>query len=258
MAGKLRIGGVSYGVGAPLLEGLDSDPEVDFSLDSPAALITPLREGLLDAALLSSIEAFRNPGYSVLSGLGIACRGPARSVRAFARPGPIETVGLDHGSATSVALLKILLHHGLLGEVVENPTFEAIEPTLELDRLPHDLVMFIGDCGLQAESDSRTPLDLGELWHSWTGLPFVFAIWLIRGNAPADIIARKLFAAREAAVAAKVSDGTDGAIYYDIGEEDLVGLRRFHREAADLDLADPALELHFHDFPMSADSGANA
>ena len=256
MAGKLRIGGVSYGVGAPLLEGLDTDPEVDFLLDSPAALIAPLREGHLDAALLSSIEAFRSPGYSVLRGLGIASNGPARSVRAFARPGPIESIGLDDGSATSVALLKILLHQGLLGEVADNPTFETIEPTLELDRLPHDLVMFIGDVGLRADPDSRTCLDLGELWHSWAGLPFVFAIWLIRRDAPADVIAGKLFAARKAAIASQVRDGTDGAIYYDIGDEDLAGLRRFHREAADLDLADPSLELQFHDFPMSA--GADA
>jgi len=27
-------------------------------------------------------------------------------------------------------------------------------------------------------------LDLAEEWHAWTGLPFVFALWLIRKDAP--------------------------------------------------------------------------
>jgi chorismate dehydratase len=27
-------------------------------------------------------------------------------------------------------------------------------------------------------------LDLAEEWHAWTGLPFVFALWLVRRDAP--------------------------------------------------------------------------
>ena len=27
-------------------------------------------------------------------------------------------------------------------------------------------------------------LDLAEEWHAWTGLPFVFALWLVRADAP--------------------------------------------------------------------------
>ena len=59
---------------------------------------------------MSSIEAFRTPGYAALADLGIACRTEARSVRAFKKPGAtIARVGIDDGSETSVALLRILL-----------------------------------------------------------------------------------------------------------------------------------------------------
>src|SRR5262249_56631459 len=100
----VRLGGVSFGVGAPLLAGLAEDPAVELIAETPAALIELLRAGQLDAALVSSIEAFRTPGYRVAPRLSICCEGPARSVRAFARRGArIRSVALDSGSESSVA-----------------------------------------------------------------------------------------------------------------------------------------------------------
>jgi chorismate dehydratase len=105
----IRIGGVPYGVGAPLLTGLANDPAVAFVQAPPTRLIAQLRAGELDAALVSSIEAVRLPGYRVAPGLGIACKREIRSVRAFRRRGtPIRSVGLDRSSATSVAMLRLL------------------------------------------------------------------------------------------------------------------------------------------------------
>ena len=138
--------------------------------------------------------------------------------------------------------MQILLHRGLLGECAQALELETIEPTLEPDEMPQDVVMMIGDCGLAADPGSRHPVDLGETWHEWTGLPFVFALWLLRAHVDADLLRPKLLAARAAAIAAGTTDGTDGAIYYEIGEDELRGLRRFHTEAAALDLADAAIE----------------
>lgn len=239
---KIRIGGVPYGVGAPLLEGLESDPSIDFVRIPPIELVRDLRDGTLDAALVSSIEAFRRPDYGTVAGLSIASRGPARSVRAFKKTGPIRSVGLDSGSATTVVLLRILLAAGRLGEVAEDVEFDTISPTMDPDSLPHDLVMLIGDCGLHANSDRPDILDLGACWFDWIGLPFVWALWLIRPEVePADILA-KLHEARRAALEANVDDGTDGAIYYDFGAAELAGLRRFRNAAAALDLADGSIE----------------
>ena len=42
-------------------------------------------------------------------------------------------------------------------------------------------MLFIGDHALRAEATGDYPFlyDLGELWHSFTGLPFVFALWQV-------------------------------------------------------------------------------
>ena len=77
---KIRIGGVPYGVGAPLLAGLDSDPTATLTQAPPTQLIARLRAGELDAALVSSIEAMRESKVSgmvrVLIGIS-TCRGAA-------------------------------------------------------------------------------------------------------------------------------------------------------------------------------------
>ena len=238
----MRIGGVPYGVGAPLLEGLEADPGIDFIRIPPSELVRDLRDGTLDAALVSSIEAFRRPGYSTVAGLSIASKGPARSVRAFKKPGPIRSVGLDSGSNTTVTLLQILLANGRLGETADHVDFETIDPTLDPDSLPHDLVMLIGDCGLNAQSKRPEILDLGACWFDWTGLPFVWALWLVRPGVKTTELVPKLHLARRAAIEAEIDDGTNGAIYYELGTDELSGLRRFRDGAAALDLADGSIE----------------
>lgn len=237
-----------YGVGAPLRAGLADRTGISLVEDLPSRLIARLRAGTLDAALVSSIEAFREPGYQAVGGIGICCKGPARSVRAFARRGtdPIASVGLDDASETSSCLLRILLagplQTGALAGRLDPgspPTFERVDPTDTPDALPHDLVMLIGDCGLRADPGGRDVIDLGAAWHEWTGLPFVFALWLVAPHAAdrAPELATALTEARRAGVAAEGQDGTGGAIYHDLGAAELEGLARFHREAAVLGLA---------------------
>ncbi|MHC4512158.1 MAG: menaquinone biosynthetic enzyme MqnA/MqnD family protein [Planctomycetota bacterium] len=237
----IRIGGVPYGVGAPLLVGLDENPAVELVREFPARLVDRLRAGQVDAALASSIEAFRRPGYLVAPHLCIACKGPARSVRMFRKPGdgPVKTVALDVGSETSVALLKILLNREM---DLSGIRFRRIEPTTRLDELQDDLVLLIGNAGLTADPGGRQVTDLGEAWHQWAGLPFVFALWLIAPDADPDEVVPHLLAAHRRATQEEVSDGTQGAIYYQLGDEEHAGLRRFHIEAAELALADPQIE----------------
>lgn len=247
-----RIGGVPYGVGAPLLAGLDSDPAVTLVQAPPTRLIAGLRAGELDAALVSSVEAVRQPGYAVAAGLGIACKHEIRSVRAFRRRGaPIRTVGLDESSATSVALLRILLAHRFAGEVAPAPAFTAIPPTRQPDALPHDLVLLIGDHGLAADPGQREVWDLGRLWCEWTGLPFVFAVWVLRAGADAAGVLPILHRARQRGRALGPIDGTHGAAHYDLDADDVRGLQRFWAEARALDLASTA-DPRFLSLPIPA------
>ncbi len=227
----IRIGGVPYGVGAPLLAGMDSDPAVTLVREAPTRLIERLRAGTLDCALVSSIEAIRAPGYVIAPGLGIACKQEIRSVRAFRRPGsPIRTVGLDQSSATSVALLRLLLTNVHAADVAADVRFETIAPTRTPDALPHDLVLLIGDNGLLADPGRRSAWDLGREWRRWTGLPFVFALWVVRAGADAAAVLPALRAARERGRKLAAVDGTHGAAHYDLDDEDRRGLARFWAE----------------------------
>lgn len=233
-----RIGGVPYGVGAPLLAGLDADPRVQLTRAVPARLVALLRAGELDCALVSSIEAIAAPGYTVVPGLGIACRHEIRSVRAFRRPGTIiRSVGLDESSATSVALLRLLLANARPAEVAADVRFEPIAPTRTPDALPHDVVLLIGDAGLHADPGDRETWDLGAEWRRWTGLPFVFALWLVRVGAHAAALLPVLRAARERGRHLGAVDGTHGAAHYDLDDDDVRGLRRFWAECRTAGLA---------------------
>jgi len=235
----IRIGGVPYGVGAPLLGGLDQDPDIDLVLEPPTQMIPDLRKGLLDAALLSSIEAIRHPGYTVAKKLGIACKQEIRSVRAFRRRGTkIKTVGCDQSSATTVALLKLLLTHVHKDETAAEVEFSTIEPTREPDALPHDLVMLIGDPGLEADAGKREVWDLGTEWVQWTGLPFVFAVWVMRPGVDHEAVLPALHRGRELGRERGAVDGTEGAAHYELDDEDMRGLQRFWNECRALGLAD--------------------
>lgn len=234
----IRIGGVPYGVGAPLLAGLESDPNVTLVQAPPTTLITHLRAGELDAALVSSVEAIRQPGYAVAAGLGIACKQEIRSVRAFRRPGvPIRSVGLDESSATSVALLRILLATRHASELAGAVAFTPIAPTRTPDALPHDLVLLIGDHGLAADPGQRQVWDMGQQWHQWTGLPFVFAMWVLRPGADPTVVLPVLAQARQRGRQLGPVDGTHGAAHYDLDADDVRGVQRFWAEARALQLA---------------------
>ncbi len=234
----MRIGGVPYGVGARLLVGLAGDPEVELSRTVPSRLVTELREGRIDAALVSSIEGFRRPGYRAVHGLGICCEGPVGSVRAFHRPGvaTVRSVGLDTSSETSVALLRILLAKRI--PTSPDCVLERIEPTREPAALPHDLVLLIGDPGLEADPGDREVLDLGAEWQALTGLPFVFALWLIRPGVDAERIAERLHRAWETARALP-RRADEAQVHYLLGDAERQGLARFAAEALQLGLAEP-------------------
>jgi chorismate dehydratase len=250
---RLRIGGVPYLVGAPLLEGLDQEPSVELVREPPRQMIAPLRQSRLDAALLSSIEAFRRPGYTALGDIGIACDGPVRSVRLFLRKAPrdVVTVAFDRSSETSVALTRILLERRFGARL--GRTFD-IEPTRQPFAIDADAVLLIGDAGLFARHGDRQVLDLGQEWRAWQGLPFVFALWLIRpepavaaagplpDNHHSIRVARELWAAHHRGCERGVEDGTGGAIRYELTAEHREGLRVFREEASGLGLCEPGIE----------------
>jgi chorismate dehydratase len=80
---------------------------------------------------------------------------------------------------TSVALTKILFEKWRGG----GRKFVAMLPDLE-NMLAHcDAALLIGDPALQVDRSKYHTLDLAEEWIRYTGKPFVFAFWAVRGKA---------------------------------------------------------------------------
>ena len=151
-----------------------------------------LAAAALQVSVVSAVEYARNAAaYHLLPDLAITCDGPVHSVALFSRR-PVEaldgrTVLLTASSRTSVLLLELLCRHRW-GVQPRFATARAEAPDLDaLAGLPHDAVLVIGDAALLLRAKALYPvhLDLGAEWKQWTGLPFVFAVWAARREAPA-------------------------------------------------------------------------
>ncbi|MBM4075391.1 MAG: menaquinone biosynthesis protein [Planctomycetes bacterium] len=173
------IGAVSYLNSKPLVEGLDEiiRGRATLRLDYPSRLAEDLSSGDLDVALIPSIEYFRGDGYEVISDACVAAHGPVLSVKLYSRVpwGEITSLALDEGSRTSATLARILLgeQHGVY------PRLEPLPMDLKAESSTTDAVLVIGDRAMFPPNESFVETwDLGEEWYNWTGLPFVFAMWV--------------------------------------------------------------------------------
>jgi chorismate dehydratase len=148
----------------------------------PTELNRLLFEGRIDVSPSSSIEYARNSGrYILLPDLSITSKKEVKSIILQSRV-PIgeldrKTVGLTTASATSVVLLKILLEK----RYKARPDYSSFQQGQGDPFGTVDAMLFIGDHALRAGATGDYPFlyDLGELWHSFTGLPFVFALWQV-------------------------------------------------------------------------------
>ncbi len=265
---KIRVGAVNYLNTKPLIFDFERvAPQAQLVLDLPSRLADDLATGRLDAALIPSIEFFRDPSYTIVSNACIACRGPVLSVKLFSR-GPIEsirTLALDEGSRTSVALTRILLYerHGLEPRTVPLPIDCSLEDT------DADAVLLIGDRAIHSPAGRFDVVwDLGDEWCRWAELPFVFAMWVARGGVDlagldtalaesrdAGLAHLSEIAAREAAPLGLtrpqcVSYLRDNLYFY-LGPREQRGLELFYHKAAQLGLAPRGVELGLSDCQAS-------
>lgn len=173
---KFRIGSVPYLNAAPLTRDLPG--ELLFA--PPSQLAKMIRNGELDAALVSVTEVLMNDRYDILDGVAIASLGEVYSVLlAHKKPlAQVTEVFCDTASLTSVNLLKVLLaERGL------KPAFKPLESYAAAKE--KDFVLLIGDPAIEFQ---RAPheheiFDLGYAWHEMTKLPFVYAVWALRRGA---------------------------------------------------------------------------
>lgn len=185
----LRIGCVKYLNARPLTHGWLGPVEYDH----PANLCRRLRAAQLDIAFVSSFEWLTDPTYNIVDGVAVGADGTVYSV--FLAHGgaveDVEEVELDPASSTSMNLLRCLL-----GEHGFTPKLITPAPGTEQSVTKTRARLFIGDQAIRFRQEHSANLefcDLGSWWKVTTGLPFVFALWLIRPEvAHAKEIANRL------------------------------------------------------------------
>ena len=260
----VRIGAVTYLNSRPLVQHLGRLlPWASISLDYPSRLADQLASGQLDAALIPSVEYFRRPGYEVISDACVAARGEVMSVRLYCRvhPGQIRTLALDEGSRTSAALTRVILaeHFGVFPDSEPLPLEATTADTTA------DAVLLIGDRAMHAPAERfARVIDLGEFWYEWTGLPFVFAMWVARRDSKTEGLEETLSHARDLGVEDIASIARTEAprlglsettaftyltqnLHYHMTSAERSGLRLFCELAAQHHLVNPNVELIFRD-----------
>ena len=193
--GKLNVGKIPYANLFPIFHYLERNGNKEkyrFINGAPSELNKMLRAGELDMSPSSSVEYLKNKSqYRFLPYLSISSAGPINSIFLFSRF-PIEKLGgkqiaVTSESDTSTALLKVILKEFLSLDCRFEPT-----KTKNVNELlsSYAAALHIGDTAMTEGKKLRNGMsgsipglniyDLGELWHKHTGLPFVYALWLIR------------------------------------------------------------------------------
>lgn len=199
----MRVGRIPYINCFPVYGAVDRGiVPVDATLVDgvPTALNQMMAQGTLDVSVVSAVEYARDwERYLLLPDLAISSDGPVRSVMLFSTE-PVQAlhgkrVLVSRSSMTSVRLLELLFEHVWRAQ----PDFvpgDAEADTLARDRAgPVAARLVIGDAALMLQNENhpvtvahgqRYPYvyDLGAEWKSWTGLPFVFAVWVAQRTTP--------------------------------------------------------------------------
>jgi len=218
----------------------------------PTELNRLLSAGELDVANVSSVEYANNPErYVLLPSLCVGSDGAVESVQLVTQlPLPaVQTIAVTRDSATSVALVKVLVPHAEILPEGEDA----------------DARLLIGDAALHSAFSDPTPHhDLGALWRERTGLPMVFAVWAAQRDCEPDALARLDRALRGAVaeasehadLVAKAAGERHGfpagylaryfeKLRYGFGERERAGLRRFYELAAERGAIPGVPELRF-------------
>ena len=274
MPGKIRLGRIGYLNVLPLHHPLESGIlQGDFEVlaGPPAELNRLMGQGRLDLSGCSSIEYARHPAkYLLVPDLAIGSRGPVKSVLLLCRSTPEDldgkTVLVSAATHTSAALVDLLLRQ----QVGVRPVYETGDASAVLasGKRP-EAILCIGDeaLSLRLHPDYPGRMDLGEAWRQWTGLPFIFGVWIARRDAlirrRGEILAgaRLLLAAKAwgqehmdeiAALAAGQASMDEAAmrayfegLVYDLGPEELAGLKLFYKMLAAAGVIDSEPELEF-------------
>ena len=241
-----RIGRIPYLNSEVFYYGMAGEADVELLPLAPRALSDAAVDGGLDAGPVPLVTCFElEHTFRPLGDFCIATVEKARSILLYSKR-PVDemtgaVVGVTGETSTSVRLMKTLLSRRF--RVTPNRY-------VGLDDEPTDAFLLIGDEALrQRRGVPGYPhlYDLGEEWHRWTGLPFVFARWVVRRDLNDDkvrwleaLLSRSielgLAAVEEIAAARRDLDMTCEEIvqyvrsfHYQLGDEEMKAIDKFRR-----------------------------
>lgn len=245
----------------------DAGRHFDIAYTLPSGCARALADGSADLGIIPAAAYTQIPGLQILPDIAIASRQAVRSILLVSHKplDKIRSVALDTSSMTSVALTKVLFQKWLGG----GRTFTPMEPDLANMLSQCDAGLLIGDPALQVDRSRYQTLDLAEEWIRFTGKPFVFAFWAVRGKAlrdadPALDISGIFRESRDhglrepsltrivAEWAPKLGLSPESVrsylinnIHYELDAECIAGLQMFYRYAAEVGALPPAPDLRF-------------
>jgi chorismate dehydratase len=199
----LRVAAISFLNPAPLLYNFEHEPLAttlarNYALHytTPAQCARQLIDGTADLGLIPI--ASLTSSLAIVPGCTIASLHEVRSIlllvknpRGLARNEALQqvrSIAADAASRSSQAYLRILFEHFHH----TRPALKELAASPPLDMLAHhDAALLIGDPALLAREQRNTIdphnellwLDLAQLWHEHTGLPWVAAVWAVRPEA---------------------------------------------------------------------------
>jgi predicted solute-binding protein len=223
----MRIGCVPYDHAKPFWVSWKVEEVV---WDHPKELVGRLKRGEVDLALVPVWEVLTGPSYRVVDGLAVGSQGEVRSVAVF-HDKPLEEcrgISLTPHSMSSVQLWRVV-SEGAWGLKLE-------------EREDGEARLRIGDEALRewTERKGRGVTDLGKAWWDWTGKPFVFAVWALRGGfepKPGEIEKFREGCLAGIAKRAELAEGElekeylTKCIRYELGPEEKEGMAEFAKRS---------------------------
>lgn len=270
----VRLGKIGYLNVLPLYHPLERD-EIAHGLEivsGPPAFLNRLMErGELHISAASSIEYARRPSqYFLVPELAIGCCGPVQSVLLLARH-PLQELEkkeilVSSQTHTSAALLRLLL----LRKYQLHTEFVSGDATSQLaSGARPEAILAIGDEALELRRHADYPIvvDLGQEWLDWTGLPFIFGVWIVQRktwfkhekemrNALKALIKAKRWGQEHLSdMCALAAEGSSldrvemcsyfNGLSYDLGEAEQAGLQLFYERLAEAGLLPDVPKLDF-------------
>jgi len=189
MEEKVRVSMVGYLNAVPFIYGIEHhkvNKKILISKDIPSECARKLLNNEADIGLVPVAVIPQLKGFEIIGKTCIGAIGKVASVLLCSDvPLPeIKNIFLDFHSRTSVALVQVLSKNYWKIK----PEFIAA-PIHFIDEIKDTTAgIIIGDRTFNLKREFKYTYDLSEEWYQFTGLPFVFAVWVARKGLNVELL----------------------------------------------------------------------